>query len=388
MEAVHSLHAEQILEDLRGEVCRSARNEPGVYLMRNAGGEVLYVGKSTQVRTRLLSYFRLPWPEHRHARMLRETRKISWEPLPSEFAALLKELRLIRTHLPKYNSRSARPLDRLWVITIGAGAAPRLKVERASAALRSHLPARIVGPFTSRRTLLEALRVLNDALGLRDCSDRVAMHMNDDQSLFESDHPALHRTPGCHRFETGRCMGPCVGAVSEYRYHHALERAIAVLEGRDHSPQQQIVKEMASASAALSYERAGWLRDRLAALQGLEAQLQRVRDAAATANCVCAVHGRDGDHRLYLIRNGLVHSEAAVADSSDLQRMREQAGAVTTLSDTLSAIERLDELWLVESWLAGRSAPRPLVSDSVDGAIELLLENQSTTGSGTSSTSA
>ena len=61
---------------LRDHVRAGARNVPGVYVMRGAHGDVLYVGKSTQLRTRLLSYFRLPWPEHRHARMLRETASI------------------------------------------------------------------------------------------------------------------------------------------------------------------------------------------------------------------------------------------------------------------------------------------------------------------------
>ena len=138
---------------LKAQVRESARNVPGVYLMRGAHGEVLYVGKSTQVRTRLLSYFRLPWPEHRHARLLRETTRIEWEPLPSEFAALLREVRLIRAHLPRYNVRSARPLDKWWVITIAKGPAPRLRIQRASAAARSRDVAQMVGPFASRRPL-------------------------------------------------------------------------------------------------------------------------------------------------------------------------------------------------------------------------------------------
>ena len=119
------------VQRLRAQVREQMRNEPGVYLMRGVHGEVLYVGKSTQVRTRLLSYFRLPWPEHRHSRLLRETARIEWEPMPSEFAALLREVRLIRAHLPKYNIKAARPLDKWWVITVAGGTAPRLRIQRA-----------------------------------------------------------------------------------------------------------------------------------------------------------------------------------------------------------------------------------------------------------------
>ena len=187
------------------------RNVPGVYLMRGVHGEVLYVGKSTQVRTRLLSYFRLPWPEHRHARLLRETARIEWEPMPSEFAALLREVRLIRAHLPKYNIKAARPLDKWWVITVAGGPAPRLRIQRASAAARAKQAAQVIGPFASRRPLVEALRVLNDALGLRDCTDRVPMVLHDAVDLFDDMvHPSLTRTPGCHRYvaASGRALAP------------------------------------------------------------------------------------------------------------------------------------------------------------------------------------
>jgi len=218
--------ADSDVQRLREQVREEARNESGVYLMRGAHGEVLYVGKSTRVRTRLLSYFRLPWPEHRHARMLRETARIEWEAAPGELAALLREVRLIRAHLPRYNVRSARPMDKWWMITIANGPAPRLRVQRASAAIRARERSMMIGPFTQRRPLTDALRVLNDALGLRDCSDRVPMVLQDAGDLFdEREYPELARTPGCHRFETKRCMGPCVAACSSTDYRVQLLRA-------------------------------------------------------------------------------------------------------------------------------------------------------------------
>lgn len=356
---------------LKAQVRENVRNVPGVYLMRGAHGEVLYVGKSTQVRTRLLSYFRLPWPEHRHARLLRETTRIEWEPLPSEFAALLREVRLIRAHLPRYNVRSARPLDKWWVITIAKGPAPRLRIQRASAAARSRDVAQMIGPFASRRPLQDALRVLNDALGLRDCSDRVRMHMRDVAELFEDTHPAMQRTPGCHRYETKRCLGPCVGAPSEYEYRTQLSRAKAVLEGRDDTPHQHLVREMAVASAALSYERAGWLRDRLTALQELDAQLARVREALTRPSFVYAVPGRDADDRLYLVRHGRVVGEARCSDPASVNALQAlESKAVQP--PTGAMVDQLDELLLVESWFRGRNGADALVADTVVGALEKL----------------
>jgi len=356
---------------LRAQVREQTRNEPGVYLMRGVHGDVLYVGKSTQVRTRLLSYFRLPWPEHRHARLLRETARIEWEPAPSEFAALLREVRLIRAHLPKYNIRSARPLDRWWVIAIGEGAAPRLRIQRASAAARARQRAQIIGPFASRRPLVEALRVLNDALGLRDCAERVPMIMRDEAELFDASEPAMARTPACHRYETKRCLGPCVGAASEYEYRAQLTRAKAVLEGRDQTPQQQLVREMSVASAALSYERAGWLRDRLAALQELEAQLTRVREVVAHPSFVYAVPGRDGDDRLYLVRHGRVVYQTPCLDTQGvgiMQAMERTDGA----APSGAAADQLDEVLMIGQWFRARPYEQAFKADSVVGALAAL----------------
>lgn len=350
--------AETDVGHLRDHVRAGARNVPGVYIMRNAHGVVLYVGKSTQIRARLLSYFRLPWPEHRHARMLRETASIEWEEQPSEFAALLREVRLIRSHLPNYNVRSARPLDKWWVITIGDGPAPRLRVQRASAAFRARGPSSrngpanptVIGPFRSRAPLKEALRVLNDAFGLRDCSERVRMIMRDTTDLFEgSANPQLIRTPQCHRYETRRCLGPCVGACSAAEYRVQLMRAKAVLAGHDTTPQTNLVKEMGVASAALSYERAGWLRDRLAALQELEFQLQRVRESLSGPSGVYRVTGRDGDDRLYLIRYGRVVQEARAADPSGAAAVYAAAARPVSTAMGISP-QHLDEVLMVEQW--------------------------------------
>ena len=312
------------VERLRETVRASARNSPGVYKVRGLHGELLYVGKSKQLRTRILSYFRLPWPEHRHARMLREATGIEWEYIPNEFGALLREVRLIRAYLPRYNVRSARPLHKWWVISISEGPAPRLRVQRASVVASGGANQRdVIGPFGSRRVLVEALRVLNDALGLRDCTERVRMFLRDEGDLFEEKyHPLLVRKAGCHRYETRRCLGPCVAACSSSEYSFQLSRARAVLEGRDNSPQQTLMEEMSAASAALSYERAGWLRDRLAALQGLEGQLARVREAVNRPTCIYCVAGVSGNHRLYLIRDGRVAAEADLDDEHALNHLR------------------------------------------------------------------
>ena len=362
------------VDRLRETVRKDAENRPGVYRMRNSHGELLYVGKSKQLRTRLLSYFRLPWPEHRHARMLRETVAIEWEYLPNEFGALLREVRLIRAYLPRYNVRSARPLDKWWVITTSDGPAPRLRIQRASAAASARQPqSRIVGPFANRRVLVEALRVLNDALGLRDCTECVRLVLRDAGDLFEENyHPSLVRKAGCHRYETRRCLGPCVAACTSGEYAVQLTRARAVLEGRDNSPQELLMAEMGAASAALSYERAGWLRDRLAALQGLEAQLARVREALTKPTCVYAVSGVNDERWLYLLKDGRVAGEANANDVVSVTRL-EALRLMPSIAPTRSPhADQLDELLMIEQWFRTRPGEQAFTATTVGQALQLL----------------
>ena len=88
---------------MRAHVRDTAADRPAVYRMIASDGEIVYVGKSKQLRSRLLSYFRCAFPEEKGARILRDADRIEWEYVPSEFAALLEELRLIKRYRPRFN---------------------------------------------------------------------------------------------------------------------------------------------------------------------------------------------------------------------------------------------------------------------------------------------
>ena len=340
--------------------------------MRNAHGETLYVGKSTRLRTRLLSYFRLAWPEHRHAVMLRETSRIEWEETPSEFAALLLEIRHIRQLLPRFNVRSARPLDKWWVVTLDNGPAPRLRVQRASQVVGANRRQTIVGPFASRAPVANALRVINDAFGLRDCPDRVPMRMNECVDLF--DIPGLappSNRAACHRYETRRCLGPCVGACTTFEYSAQVGRARAVFEGDDTALQRDLLHDMAVSSADMHYERAGWIRDRLSALEVLGEHVTRMRQAISRPNCIYAARGLGGNHRLYLIRNGCVADEARLSDADGIRRLEVREGVSASKLPTTFA-DRLDELLMVEGWFRAHPEEQEFATSTVALAVHAL----------------
>src|SRR3989337_3867014 len=120
------------LSVMRSTVRDGAADRPGIDRMLSGDGEVLYIGKSKRVRSRLLSYFRCAYPEEKGARILRSAESIEWEYTPSEFAALLQELRLIKRFRPRYNVAMKRDARHYSFIKLTRGPAPKLLVVRGA----------------------------------------------------------------------------------------------------------------------------------------------------------------------------------------------------------------------------------------------------------------
>ena len=298
---------------MRAHVRATAKDRPGVYRWLSPDGEVVYVGKSKRIRTRLLSYFRCD-PDEKGARIIREADRVEWEYTPSEFAALLEELRLIKRFRPRLNVAMKRDARHFAFIKLTRGPAPKLLVVRGAGADDAQV---YYGPFHGAQRVTEAVRELNDALGLRDCRLDQPMHFADQPELFQS----FPRTPGCIRFEIRKCLGPCVGGCTAHQYDERVRLARAFLDGADDGPMDSLRTEMQAASDQLEFERAGMLRDKLQRLEALREQFIRFRFAVETLSFVYPVSGHDGDDRLYLIRRGRVRGEASMP-RSEHERVR------------------------------------------------------------------
>jgi excinuclease UvrABC nuclease subunit len=310
-------------------------------------GEVLYVGKSKQVRTRLLSYFRCVFPEEKGARLVREAHTIEWDYVPSEFAALLSELHQTKRYRPRYNVAMKRDARHYAFIKLARGKAPRLVVVRGGTYDEGAI---YYGPFVGAASIADAIRELSDLLGLRDCALDKRMFYSDQRELFD----APDRTPGCVRYEIGKCMGPCIGACTSAEYLTGIQRARAFLDGADELPLTILRGEMLLRSEELEYERAAILRDKLARLEALQNQFGRLRFAAETLSFAYAVPGVGGDDRVYLIRRGQVRAECALPrTAADSRRLGTLASDVFSGSPRLgSAIptHEIDELLLLSFW--------------------------------------
>src|SRR3954463_1648302 len=276
---------------MRSTVKDGAADRPGIYRMLSSDGEVVYVGKSKRVRSRLLSYFRCAYPEDKGARILRSAEKIEWEYTPSEFAALLQELRMIKRFRPRYNVAMKRDGRNYSFIKLTRGSAPKLLVVRGPNGEDADI---YYGPFVGAQRVGEALRELNDALMLRDCRTDLKMFFSDQTELFQ-----LARTPGCIRHEISKCLGPCVGGCSAGEYDERVALARAFLDGSDDGPLDALRTRMEEASERLEFERAAAYRDKLHRLEVVRAQFARLRYAVDTLSFVYSVPSAMGGERLY-----------------------------------------------------------------------------------------
>jgi excinuclease ABC subunit C len=319
--------------------------------MFDATGRILYVGKAKRLRTRLLSYFRAEYPEDKAARILYAASDIRWEYVPSEFAAYLGELRQIRKYRPHFNhkgNRTRRPV----LIKIAGGPVPR--VYGGGAIAREDV--RCYGPFQSMARMMEAVRTLNDLLGLRDCAAPMPPVFAGQGDLFEQP-----RQAGCIRHELGFCTGPCAGFVTEREYQRRVDTAVAFLEGRTIEPIDRVVSAMQQAAAEARFEVATRWREKFEQLEWLLAATSRARSAIDLLTFVYRDPGDLGDDRAYIIKRGLVRV-AFPYPSTPIEHEAFRAAVAEEARQPAASgplpMDGVDEVLLVMAWF--RAHPEAL----------------------------
>jgi excinuclease ABC subunit C len=340
------------LAQLGRRVRALAENRPAVYRMLDSTGRILYVGKAKRLRTRLLCYFRAVYPDDKAARILYAASDITWDYVPSEFAAYLHELRQIRRYRPHFNHRG-NVTRRSVLIKISSHPAPR--VYAGSSVGRDD--AGCYGPFRSRARTDEAVRTLNDLLGLRDCADRMPIMFAGQGDLF--DQP---RQAGCMRHQFGFCSGPCAGFVTEGDYRLRVETAAAFLEGRTLQPLDRVIRSMQEAADAGRFELAARWRERFEQLEWLVAATSRARTARDLLTFVYRDPGDYGDDRVYLVRQGVVRASFPFpATPIEREAFRAVVATEAARPDCPSGplpLDSIDEILLLTAWF--RAHPEAL----------------------------
>jgi excinuclease ABC subunit C len=234
------------------EFWRHAPLGPGVYRMIGEEGEVLYVGKARSIKKRIAAYMAPERQPTRIARMVSQTRSMVFVTTETEAEALLLEANLVRQLRPRYNVvlRDDKSFPYIHICT-GHPAARIVKHRGARNA-----PGDYFGPFASAGAVFRTLNALQRAFLLRTCSD----------SYYEN------RTRPCLLYQIKRCSGPCTGEIRLDEYAELVKQARDFLSGRSRAVRQRLADEMRQASAALEFEKAARLRDRISALSAIQGE--------------------------------------------------------------------------------------------------------------------
>jgi excinuclease ABC subunit C len=262
---------------------------PGVYLWKDAAGEILYVGKAKRLRSRVRSYFAADFDTSPKNQLLqRLIADVETIVVPNEPQSLILENNLIKEYRPRFNVRLKD--DKSYpsiAVTVGE-AFPRVLVTR-----RRDIPgARYFGPYTDVGQLRKTLAIIRRLYTVRSCAD---------------DLPRERRERPCLDYYIGRCKAPCMGWQDLDDYRQMVEDVLSFLEGRTQDVRARVREAMLAASVREDYERAKELRDALRWLDRLEEPASV--EIMGTGDADVVGYARDGDDAagvLMRVRDGAV----------------------------------------------------------------------------------
>ena len=229
------------------EKTSKAPRSPGVYIMKDAQGKIIYIGKANNLKSRVNSYFTGKDTRPMAPFLMARVTDIEFITTATQKEALILENNLIKKHRPRYNVVLRDDKTYYHLSLDPTEKYPRLQLARK----RVNNTALYFGPYPSGLAAKETLRFVQQIFPLRLCRNR-------DFKL---------RARPCLEYQIGRCLAPCNGGVSEENYRKLTESAVLFLKGRSRELIADLKKKMADASNELNYEEAARLRDRISALE-------------------------------------------------------------------------------------------------------------------------
>jgi len=226
-------------------------DKPGVYLMKDADGNVLYVGKAVSLKNRVRSYFQSSRNlSLRIQSMVKQVDRVEYITTDSEVEALVLECNLIKEKRPKYNIRLRDDKQYPWVKVTLQETYPQVYITRSLKQDGS----KYYGPYTNVTALRDTVKLLRQIFPLRDCR-------------YDLDRERVPRP--CLNYHIKRCLAPCAGMVSSVTYREMIRQVCLFLEGRQGELAERLKREMEEAAEKREYEKAAVLRDRLRHVQAI-----------------------------------------------------------------------------------------------------------------------
>jgi DNA polymerase III subunit epsilon len=329
---------------------------PGVYRFRSDSGEVLYVGKATDLRARVRSYFGAD-DRRKITDLLKESAAVDHVVCPTPIEAAVREVRDIHAHRPRFNRRSKHPDREVW-LKLTDERFPRLSIVKA----QREDGATYLGPLASRRVAERVADALHEAAPIRRCTDRIGSRT---------------RFSPCALAEMGRCLAPCDGRVTPEGYAPAAATVGRAMGGAVAAVVAPLEARMRALAAADRYEEAADVRDRLQVLLAAVARARR-RTWCAGAELLVASRPVRGGHEVVAVRRGALVASATcgagalAATAADLCARLPVDGDATPSSEEIELVAR----WLESPGTVVHRCDGELAAAADDGArVAALLRS-------------
>lgn len=228
-------------------------DQPGIYLWKNAEGEIIYIGKAKSLKNRVSSYFSSTNKDIKTEHLIKYIDDLDYILVPTEQDAFILEANLIKRYKPKYNVLLKDDKRYPFVKITLNEPYPRIIVTRDYIRDGS----RYFGPFTDTKSLRMTLRNLEWIFPIRTCSRQIPANR-------------IKYQKACINYQLGKCPAPCIGAISQDEYMQIVKRQIRFLEGYHQEIIDELKTEMNKFSEKLKFEEAAKLRDRIQAIEHIQ----------------------------------------------------------------------------------------------------------------------
>jgi len=335
----------ELSEHLKG-ILDTIPTKPGCYLMKNAEGKVIYVGKAVNLRSRVRSYFHASAEkDNKTRRLVFEIRDIEWILVGSELEALILEMNLIKRHRPRFNVRLKDDKRYPYIKFHWGEDFPKVTVTRRMVNDGS----RYFGPYTSVWAVHQTLDVLR----------RIFPYLTCDREITGKDSRA------CLYYDIKLCIAPCIGAATRDEYRQMITDLQNFLSGHSSPIVTRLEKEMEKASEELRFEKAAALRDQLKAIQSIIERQKIVFNSDYRDSDVIAMAREDGEAcvQIFFVRGGkmigreyfILEGTEETSDSEVMEQFVKQFYTeAANVPEQLMLPQEIEEARIISQWLRSR----------------------------------
>jgi excinuclease ABC subunit C len=348
--------------------------KPGCYIMKDADGKVIYVGKAVNLRNRVRSYFHANLPDAKTRQLVRHIVDFEWIVVGSELEALILEMNLIKRYRPQYNIRMKDDKRYPYIKIHWNEPFPKVTVTRQIA----EDGARYYGPYTSVWAVYQTLDVLR----------RIFPYLTCDRQITG------HDTRACLYYDIKRCLAPCIGAVNQEQYRQMIDDLSKFLDGHAEPIVTRLQGEMSQAAEELRFEKAAAVRDQLRAIEQIVARQKVVFTTDYIDSDVIALARANGEAcvQVFFIRSGkLIGREYFIMEGTEDtpdagvlgEFLKQFYDETPTIPGQLLLPTEVEEAQIIREWLNTRRGEKVEIRVPRDGQqnelVKMAAENAAET---------